>query len=195
MLLPAPLLKLLAAAEAVTTLAAWRLHALDAVSIAAAALLATPLSPARPPMKPKPKTLRKPRRPRSGLPTNLRRHLGGRHGRRQHFSPFGYSKTVRRPAVVAKSNTGFYGDLDSRWVNIAPASFDEDRRKFFQALSSDINWGVWLSWSNRRINGVSDPEEIELVFATVPTRSARQARGGEQMDQGAAGGVAKRRGK
>jgi hypothetical protein len=70
----------------------------------------------------------------------------------------------------AKSNTGFYGDTDSRWVNIAPASFDGDRRELFRALSSDVNWGVWMGWYNRRIVGEPDPEEIELVFATVPDK-------------------------
>ncbi len=70
----------------------------------------------------------------------------------------------------AKSNTGFYGDADSRWVNIAPASFDGDRRELFHALSSDVNWGVWMGWYNRRIVGEPDPEEIELVFATVPDK-------------------------
>ena len=32
------------------------------------------------------------------------------------------------------------------------------------------DWQVWIDWYNRRLEGVSDPEEIELVFATVPEK-------------------------
>jgi len=160
-----------AAAEAVTTLAAWRLHALDAVSIAAAAVAgdAAFASAAANEAQAKNSAQAKEAAKRATdefaadiweavtADANIFRHLA-------------IPRQFVDLPLWAKSNTGFYGDLDSRWVNIAPASFDEDRRKFFQALSSDINWGVWLSWSNRRINGVSDPEEIELVFATVPDK-------------------------
>jgi hypothetical protein len=37
-----------------------------------------------------------------------------------------------------------------------------------EALPPDNDWFVWTDWYNRRLEGVSDPEEIELIFATVP---------------------------
>jgi hypothetical protein len=36
------------------------------------------------------------------------------------------------------------------------------------ALPRNEGWQVWIDWYNRRLEGVSDPEEVELVFATVP---------------------------
>ena len=36
------------------------------------------------------------------------------------------------------------------------------------ALSREHDWQVWIDWYARRRNGVSDPEEIEFIFATVP---------------------------
>ena len=39
-----------------------------------------------------------------------------------------------------------------------------------KALPRDGDWQVWIDWYNRRLEGVSDPEEIELVFATVPDK-------------------------
>jgi DNA segregation ATPase FtsK/SpoIIIE-like protein len=37
-------------------------------------------------------------------------------------------------------------------------------------LLREDGWQVWIDWYNRRIEGVSEPEEIELVFATVPDK-------------------------
>ena len=37
-------------------------------------------------------------------------------------------------------------------------------------LPREDDWQVWIDWYNRRLKGVSDPEEIELVFATVPDK-------------------------
>jgi hypothetical protein len=36
------------------------------------------------------------------------------------------------------------------------------------ALPDNDDWKVWIDWYVRRLEGVSDPEEIELVFATIP---------------------------
>ncbi|WP_162009705.1 toll/interleukin-1 receptor domain-containing protein [Methylocystis heyeri] len=36
------------------------------------------------------------------------------------------------------------------------------------ALPPQNDWQVWFDWYDRRLAGVSDPEEVELVFATVP---------------------------
>jgi hypothetical protein len=38
------------------------------------------------------------------------------------------------------------------------------------ALPREDDWQVWIDWYNRRLEGVSDPEEIELIFATVPDK-------------------------
>jgi hypothetical protein len=38
------------------------------------------------------------------------------------------------------------------------------------ALPRKDDWQVWIDWYNRRLEGVSDPEDIELIFATVPDK-------------------------
>ncbi len=38
-------------------------------------------------------------------------------------------------------------------------------------LARKGDWQVWIDWYNRRLEGVSDPEEIELVFATIPKKA------------------------
>jgi hypothetical protein len=43
-----------------------------------------------------------------------------------------------------------------------------DTRMRLDALPRKSDWEVWTDWYNRRLEGVSDPEEVELVFATVP---------------------------
>ena len=160
-----------AAAEAVTTVAAWRLHALKAVSIAATAVAgdaafatkvanaaqAKNVSQAKEAVKQATDEFAADIWEAVTADANIFRHLA-------------IPRQFVDLPLWAKSNTGFYGDIDSRWVNIAPASFDEDRRKLFHALSSDVNWQVWIDWYNRRLEGVSDPKEIELVFATVPDK-------------------------
>ncbi len=40
-------------------------------------------------------------------------------------------------------------------------------------LPREDDWQVWIDWYNRRLEGVSDPEEIELVFATVPDKERK----------------------
>ncbi len=36
------------------------------------------------------------------------------------------------------------------------------------ALPLEDGWQVWIDWYEDRLKGVSDPEEVELVYATVP---------------------------
>lgn len=43
-----------------------------------------------------------------------------------------------------------------------------DRQMRLDALPRKSDWEVWTDWYNRRLEGVSDSEEVELVFATVP---------------------------
>ncbi len=38
------------------------------------------------------------------------------------------------------------------------------------SLLGEDDWRVWIDWYDRRLEGVSDPEEIELIFATVPDK-------------------------
>ena len=38
------------------------------------------------------------------------------------------------------------------------------------ALPREDDWQVWIDWYHRRLNGVSDLVEVELVFATVPDK-------------------------
>jgi hypothetical protein len=54
------------------------------------------------------------------------------------------------------------------WLDGAP-----DRHKVYweqlkRALPSDGDWEVWIDWYDRRLKGVSDADEVELPFATVP---------------------------
>ena len=160
-----------AAAEAVTTLAAWRLHALNAVSAAATAVtgdsafgyMAAQAAQAKNAAQAKEAVKRANDEFAADLwqsvtaDANIFRHL-----------------VIPRQFVDvplwAKSNTGFYGDTDSRWVNIAPHWFDDDFRKLFHALPPGANWEVWAVWYDHRLNGISDLQEIELVFATVPDK-------------------------
>ena len=55
----------------------------------------------------------------------------------------------------------------SREVNMwhPPSS---DTRMRLDALPRKDDWQVWIDWYNHRLEGASNPEEIELVFATVP---------------------------
>ncbi len=38
------------------------------------------------------------------------------------------------------------------------------------ALPRDHDWQVWIDWYERRLKGLSDSEEVELVFAIVPDK-------------------------
>ncbi|HEY8138445.1 MAG TPA: hypothetical protein VIF61_11415 [Methylocystis sp.] len=40
-------------------------------------------------------------------------------------------------------------------------------------LLREDGWQVWIDWYNRRTEGVSEPEEIEFVFATVPEKELK----------------------
>jgi hypothetical protein len=47
-------------------------------------------------------------------------------------------------------------------------------RRLTGTLPREDDWDVWIMWYNRLLDGLSEPEEIELVFATVPD-NARNA--------------------
>ncbi len=158
-----------AAAEAVTTLAAWRLHALDAVSIAATAVAGDAAFASEVAKAAQAKNVSKAQEAVKRATDEFANDIW--EGVTADVNIFRHLAIPRQFVDLplwAKSNTGFYGRTDSQLVNVAPASFHEDRRKLFHALSSDLNWGVWMGWYNRRLQGMSEPEEIELVFVTVP---------------------------
>ena len=160
-----------AAAEAVTTLAARRLHALDAVSIAATAVAGDAAFTTEVAKAAQAKSVSKAQEAVKRATDEFAADIWGAVTADANiFRHLAIPRQFVDLPLWAKSNTGFYGDTNSRWVNIAPGSFDEDRRKLFHALSSDVNWGVWMGWYNGRIVGESDPEEFELVFATVPDK-------------------------
>ena len=56
------------------------------------------------------------------------------------------------------------------WPDGAPDGTIAIWRRLQDALPPEHDWQVWIDWYNRRLEGVSDPEEIELVFATVPEK-------------------------
>ena len=56
------------------------------------------------------------------------------------------------------------------WLKGAPDQHVEYWERLRKALPNEGNWQVWIDWYNRRLEGVSDPEEIELVFATIPDK-------------------------
>jgi hypothetical protein len=56
------------------------------------------------------------------------------------------------------------------WPDGEPKWIEQWRQNLQEILPREDDWQVWIDWYNRRIEGVSDPEEIELVFATVPDK-------------------------
>jgi hypothetical protein len=60
-----------------------------------------------------------------------------------------------------------------RWPSDAPLWATQHWRRLQNALPRKDDWQVWIDWYNRRLEGVSDPEEIELVFATVPDKERK----------------------
>ena len=56
------------------------------------------------------------------------------------------------------------------WPDGAPEWAEVWWRRLQETLPREDEWQVWIDWYNRRLNGVSDQEEIELVFATVPDK-------------------------
>jgi hypothetical protein len=72
----------------------------------------------------------------------------------------------RKPEWADKNSKLLHRAL-AREVGIwYPPSSDSQMR--LDALPRKSDWEVWTDWYNRRLEGVSDPEEVELVFATVP---------------------------
>ncbi len=43
------------------------------------------------------------------------------------------------------------------------------------ALPRENDWPVWTDWFERRREGISDPEEMEIFFATVPDKERKEA--------------------
>ncbi len=59
------------------------------------------------------------------------------------------------------------------WLKGAPDQHVEYWERLRKALPNDGNWQVWIDWYNRRLEGVSDAEEVELLFASIPERERR----------------------
>ena len=61
-------------------------------------------------------------------------------------------------------------DLASRplWPDAAPPWATDHWGRLCDALPRKDDWQVWIDWYQRRLDGVSEPEEIELVYASVP---------------------------
>ena len=56
------------------------------------------------------------------------------------------------------------------WPSGAPEWMAIRWRNLQADLPREHDWQVWIAWYNRRLEGVSDPEEVELIFATVPEK-------------------------
>jgi hypothetical protein len=56
------------------------------------------------------------------------------------------------------------------WADGEPDWSTQHWKLLQDALTRESDWWVWIGWYARRLKGVSDPEEIELVFATVPDK-------------------------
>jgi len=57
------------------------------------------------------------------------------------------------------------------WDGIYEPDWSTQRWKQLQdALPREDDWQVWIDWYNRRLNGVSDLVEVELLFVTVPDK-------------------------
>jgi hypothetical protein len=59
------------------------------------------------------------------------------------------------------------------WPEGEPDWLEDCWWRLQRALPREDDWIVWIDWYNRRLEGVSDPEEIELIFATVPDRERK----------------------
>ena len=46
-------------------------------------------------------------------------------------------------------------------------------RRLIGTLPREGEWAVWIEWYNRLLDGLSAPEEIELIFATVPEKERK----------------------
>ncbi|MGA8171560.1 MAG: hypothetical protein WB816_12130 [Methylocystis sp.] len=56
------------------------------------------------------------------------------------------------------------------WPDGAPNWADEYWKRLQYLLPHEDSWQAWTDWYNRRLDGVSDLDEIELPFATIPER-------------------------
>ena len=56
------------------------------------------------------------------------------------------------------------------WPDTDPFWADDLLRRLQVILAQKDDWQVWLDCYERRVKGLSDPEEVELVFATVPEK-------------------------
>ena len=55
------------------------------------------------------------------------------------------------------------------WPKKAPPAWAHKAwAALLHALPKDEDWDVWIDWYEARLEGRSDPEEVELVYATVP---------------------------
>jgi hypothetical protein len=54
------------------------------------------------------------------------------------------------------------------WLDGEPAWVRRLELSLREALPARDDWQVWFDWYDRRLEGVSDPEEVDLIFATVP---------------------------
>ncbi len=63
-------------------------------------------------------------------------------------------------------------DLASKplWPDGAPSWANDFWKRLQYLLPHEDGWEAWINWYNRRLDGVSDPDEIELPFAIIPER-------------------------
>ena len=81
-----------------------------------------------------------------------------------------YFRAALRHDVAFITSGGGIPALTSEplWPSGAPEWMAIRWRNLQAELPREDDWQVWIDCYNRRLEGMSDPEEIELVFATVP---------------------------
>ena len=81
-----------------------------------------------------------------------------------------WSAVSRDANFIASVGTARALAREPLWSGIEPDWSTKHWKLLQDALPRENDWQVWIDWYERRRKGVSDPEEIEFVFATVPEK-------------------------
>ncbi len=81
-----------------------------------------------------------------------------------------WSAVSRDANFIVSGGTAQALSSERLWPDGEPRWIAEQMHSLREALPPDDDWFVWTDWYQDRVEGLSDPEEIELVFATVPDK-------------------------
>jgi hypothetical protein len=87
-----------------------------------------------------------------------------------------WAAVSRDANFIASGETAHTLASQPLWPNGVPEWAEEYWKLLQEALPREDKWQVWIDWYNRRLVGLADPEEIELLFATVPYKERDKGR-------------------